>query len=132
MLYTHVHVQCTHNNIHICILLTALGVCKVVNVHVHVCDFPREEREEVLALKGLTPSGQLPVGVLSEGKAGLSTGQLYTCIHMDNVHVHVYMYFVFTCVHCAVTCTFVLVHTVHVQWIPLNVIPFKRISRLLS
>jgi serine/threonine-protein phosphatase 2B catalytic subunit len=33
----------------------------------------REEREEVLALKGLTPSGQLPVGVLSEGKAGLST-----------------------------------------------------------
>ena len=34
----------------------------------------RVEREKVLALKGLTPSGQLPVGVLSEGKAGLSTG----------------------------------------------------------
>lgn len=33
----------------------------------------RQERESVLALKGLTPSGQLPVGVLSEGRAGLST-----------------------------------------------------------
>ena len=34
----------------------------------------REERENVLALKGLTPSGQLPVGVLSEGRTGLNTG----------------------------------------------------------
>lgn len=34
----------------------------------------RVERESVLALKGLTPSGQLPVGVLAEGKVGLSTG----------------------------------------------------------
>lgn len=33
----------------------------------------RDEREKVLALKGLTPSGQLPLGVLSEGKTGLST-----------------------------------------------------------
>ena len=39
------------------------------------------ERESVLALKGLTPSGQLPLGVLSEGKAGLSTGR-------DKLHVH--------------------------------------------
>ena len=37
----------------------------------------RQERESVLALKGLTPSGQLPVGVLSEGRAGLSTGTVY-------------------------------------------------------
>jgi len=33
----------------------------------------RAERESVLALKGLTPSGQLPLGVLSEGKTGLSS-----------------------------------------------------------
>ena len=45
-----------------------------VYMYMYDCAFPREEREEVLALKGLTPSGQLPVGVLSEGKAGLSTG----------------------------------------------------------
>lgn len=35
----------------------------------------RAERESVLALKGLTPSGQLPLGVLSEGKTGLSSGE---------------------------------------------------------
>ena len=29
----------------------------------------------MLALKGLTPSGQLPLGVLSQGKSGLSSGQ---------------------------------------------------------
>lgn len=33
----------------------------------------RVEREQVLALKGLTPSGQLPQGVLAEGSSGLST-----------------------------------------------------------
>ena len=35
----------------------------------------------MLALKGLTPSGQLPVGVLSEGKAGLSTGEVFITCH---------------------------------------------------
>lgn len=35
----------------------------------------REEHESVFALKGLTTTGQLPVGVLSEGKAGLSSGE---------------------------------------------------------
>ena len=35
----------------------------------------RAERESVLALKGLTPSGQLPMGILSEGKSGLSSGE---------------------------------------------------------
>ena len=29
----------------------------------------------MLALKGLTPSGQLPLGVLSQGKSGLSSGE---------------------------------------------------------
>ena len=45
-----------------------------------------------MALKGLTPSGQLPVGVLSEGKAGLSTGELLhipTQPSHNNTHVHV-------------------------------------------
>ena len=35
----------------------------------------REERESVIALKGLAPSGQLPMGVLAGGKEGLSTGE---------------------------------------------------------
>ena len=38
----------------------------------------REERENVLQLKGLTPSGQLPLGVLSEGRMGISTGMSST------------------------------------------------------
>ena len=28
----------------------------------------------MIALKGLAPSGQLPLGILSEGKEGISTG----------------------------------------------------------
>ncbi|XP_076332390.1 serine/threonine-protein phosphatase 2B catalytic subunit 3-like isoform X4 [Tachypleus tridentatus] len=32
---------------------------------------PREENESVLQLKGLTPSGNLPLGVLSAGKTGV-------------------------------------------------------------
>ena len=31
----------------------------------------------MLQLKGLTPSGQLPLGVLSEGRSGISTGTSY-------------------------------------------------------
>lgn len=31
----------------------------------------REESECVLQLKGLTPTGQLPIGALSEGKSSL-------------------------------------------------------------
>ena len=36
----------------------------------------REESESVVQLKGLTPSGHLPVGLLSGGKQGLETGEL--------------------------------------------------------
>ena len=36
----------------------------------------REESESVVQLKGLTPSGHLPVGLLSGGKQGLETGKL--------------------------------------------------------
>ena len=34
----------------------------------------------MLALKGLTPSGQLPLGVLSEGRSGINTGEYYSQI----------------------------------------------------
>ena len=34
----------------------------------------RAEHENVIALKGLAPSGHLPMGVLAEGKEGISSG----------------------------------------------------------
>ena len=37
----------------------------------------REESESVVQLKGLTPSGHLPVGLLSGGKQGLETGKIH-------------------------------------------------------
>ena len=62
-----------------------------------VCSSSRQERESVLALKGLTPSGQLPLGVLSEGKAGLSTGRDKLHVHK---HTHTYRHsHTQTCIH---------------------------------
>ena len=38
----------------------------------------RQERETVMALKGLSPSGQLPTGVLSQGSEGVQEGTSHT------------------------------------------------------
>lgn len=38
--------------------------------------FYREESESVLQLKGLTPTGALPLGALSGGKASLKNGKV--------------------------------------------------------
>jgi hypothetical protein len=45
----------------------------------------REESESVLQLKGLTPTGSLPLGALSGGKTSLKNGKL-PCI-MESLDV---------------------------------------------
>lgn len=42
--------------------------------------FVRHERETVVALKGLTPSGKLPPGLLSGGRPSLLAGMLTTVV----------------------------------------------------
>ena len=78
-----------------------------------VCSSSRQERESVLALKGLTPSGQLPLGVLSEGKAGLSTSRDKLHVHK---HTHTYRHsHTQTCIH-SNTHTHTHTHTALEQW----------------
>ena len=46
----------------------------MLSLNHHVFILHREESESVLALKGLTPSGQLPRGALSGGSSSLQNG----------------------------------------------------------
>jgi hypothetical protein len=48
----------------------------------------RQERETVLELKGLTPGGKLPTGVLSGGKVALRDSKLSECV----TYVHRWIY----------------------------------------
>ena len=45
--------------------------------HQAIAYFYREESESILQLKGLTPSGALPAGLLSGGKDSLHSGNIY-------------------------------------------------------
>jgi serine/threonine-protein phosphatase 2B catalytic subunit len=52
--------------------------------------FYREERETILALKGLTPSGQLPVGVLSQGPQAIHSAlEEFQLLHTGEVRKRV-------------------------------------------
>jgi hypothetical protein len=57
----------------------AIDCCVCINgLNWHLCVagvLNREESETVVALKGLNASGKLPSGVLSGGKASLSSGK---------------------------------------------------------
>lgn len=51
----------------------------------------REESESVLQLKGLTPSGTLPLGVLSEGRDSLRNGK-YLDLFFVSILILVYFF----------------------------------------
>ncbi len=55
----------------------------VVNMGNNCC-VSRQERETVLELKGLTPGGKLPTGVLSGGKVALRDSKLHGCVMYVN------------------------------------------------
>ena len=72
---------CAHflnSNSFLLLLLTEIALyifgCRVFFFRLTTVCF-REESEAVVALKGLTPSGTLPLGTLQEGKRGVREGR---------------------------------------------------------
>lgn len=59
----------------------------------YLCISCREESENVLTLKGLTPTGMLPSGVLSGGRQTLQSGA-YTPQHKPFSYPELHLYFV--------------------------------------
>lgn len=51
----------------------------------------REESESVLQLKGLTPTGQLPIGTLQGGKTSIKNGKLIDCFYFMVMFYNFYM-----------------------------------------
>ena len=62
----------------------------------------------MLALKGLTPSGQLPLGVLSQGKSGLSSGESEIVQRKQSLNALVSWVFVGEQVHVCGPCNHII------------------------
>lgn len=54
----------------------------VFNIFSLFFPFSREESESVLQLKGLTPTGSLPLGALSGGKTSLKNGKCFGLVFL--------------------------------------------------
>ena len=75
-----------------------LARCYLSNFNPDFVPF-REESESVLQLKGLTPTGALPLGALSGGKASLSNGKYSSRYFSDFNEVLKILCFVPSCLN---------------------------------